>query len=1007
MISSEADTSTSEDRSATSSLNRYQIWTLTGITFLVSLLIGIIFIVISERNSTLEAKAAASKTASSYAHAIQERLGRSLSATYALAAVLTQGNGDIKDFELLGEQMLAVYGGISSLQLAKDGIISAIVPRAGNEKAFGHNLLEDTTRNKEARLAVKTGELTLAGPFELIQGGMAVIGRLPVFLPDATGKRRFWGFTTALIRTSDLFKASQLNDISQHGYRYELWREHPDTKQRQIFDRTDNTPLSAPVETIFDVPNGKWTLSVEPPNGWHTPLHIAIQLAAAAFISALLALLAKTLLMQPLRLRREVAMRTQDLLQANQKLGDEIRVRESAEAELRLSRYSLEQASDALLWITHDAKILNANPAACRSLGYNREELLQRYIPDIDTNQTAADWPRHWKNIQEQGSQTFESSFRRKDGLLFPVEIVTNFVRFGELELNCAFIRDISERKKSELDLRIAAIAFDSQEGMTVTDANNIILRVNRAFTQITGYSAEEAIGLTPAILCSGRHDANFYQEMWKQIKEQKCWSGEVWNRRKSGEIYPEWLTITAVTDPSGVVTHYLGSFSDASGRLAAEQQIRNLAFYDPLTNLANRRLLTDRLQQAMALSHRKRGYGALLFLDLDNFKSLNDTKGHHTGDQLLTEVARRLKSCVREEDTVARVGGDEFAVVLEDLSKNETQAATLAEGIAKKILRAIEQTYDLNGTNHRSTTSIGISLFIDHENGIEELFKRADTAMYEAKNAGRNTLRFFDPAMQAALEMRIALEANLRQALERNEFELYYQLQIDTTGKAIGAEALLRWRRPSGELISPAEFIPIAEKTGLIVLIGQWVLETACATLNRWQSNQQCCDLQLAVNVSARQFGEKNFANDLQALISRTRIRPEKLKLELTESVVLDNVDETIVKMRSIRELGIVFSMDDFGTGYSSLAYLQQLPLTQLKIDQSFVRNLAENSNDDTIVRTIIALGKSLGLHVIAEGVETETQHILLIKHGCQAFQGYLFSRPIPEKEFHLMLQK
>jgi len=979
----------------------YRVRILALLAFFFSFTIGLALVGLSERSRLLEAEDAARNHAAGHSHDIQERLARSLSATYALAAVIRQGNGHIEDFEQLGRQMLSVYGGISSLQLAANGIITAIVPLAGNEKAIGHNLLEDTARNKEARLAVATQKLTLAGPFELVQGGMAVVGRLPVFLPDADDNARFWGFTTALIRIPELLQATNLSSIEQHGYRYQLWRIHPDSGDRQMIARSDDRPLSSPIENVFEVPNGKWTLSVEPLVGWYSPLRIALELAGACFVGALVAMLAHTLLMQPLVLRREVATRTRELADANASLGDEIRVREQAEAALRLSRFSLEQASDALFWITPEARIIDANAAACRTLGYSLEELLQLSVPDVDADYNATAWPQHWAELQRRGSLTFESMQRTRDGRLIPVEIVANHVRFGDDEFNCAFVRDITDRKNHDLDLRIAAIAFDSQEGMTVTDADNVILRVNRAFSEITGYSAEDAIGKTPAVLQSGRHDAQFYRGMWQQLESEKRWAGEIWNRRKNGEIYPEWLTITAVTDTEGKITNYIGAFSDTSERVAAEKKIRNLAFYDPLTKLPNRRLLMDRLQQAMASSNRNLGYGALLFIDLDNFKALNDTRGHDTGDQLLTQAAQRLQSCVRDGDTVARVGGDEFAVILQDLSEDEKQAATQVEMLAEKIRRALNQPYSLLGGQHHSTSSIGISLFVDHEIGIEELLKRADTAMYEAKAAGRDTARFFDPAIQAALEVRMALESDLRHALPQREFQLYYQLQVDSARRPIGAEALLRWHHPQRGLVSPADFVPLAEASGQIIQIGQWVLETACAQLKRWEADPLTCDLQLAVNVSARQFREANFVSNLRTLIEHSGIQPEKLKLELTESVVLDNVTDTIEKMRVIREMGIIFSMDDFGTGYSSLSYLQQLPLAQLKIDQSFVRDLAEDSNDAAIVRAIITLGKSLGLHVIAEGVESEAQSAFLLAHGCHAFQGYLFGRPLPLSEF------
>jgi sensor domain CHASE-containing protein len=396
-----------------------QVQLVTGLAFVFTLFIGLIVIGLAERSRVLEAKAAASNTASGYVTTLQERLARSLSSTYALAAVLTQGGGTIENFEQLGRQMLTVYGGISSLQLAENGIISAIVPHAGNEKAYGHNLLEDTSRNKEARLAVSSGKLTLAGPFELVQGGTAVVGRLPVFLPGADAKTHFWGFTTALIRIPDLLQSSKLGNLSEQGYRYQLWRIHPDRNDRQVIKSTDELPFTDPVETVFDVPNGKWTLSVEPVNGWHSPLRIAAQLAAAGMVAALFSLLTNILLTQPLRLRHEVAARTRELLEANQILGAEIITREKAEAALRLSRFSLEQASDALYWINRTGQIIDVNTAACRILGYSREELLQLRVPDINIDYDAATWSAHWAELQQEGALTFESTNAKRTAASF------------------------------------------------------------------------------------------------------------------------------------------------------------------------------------------------------------------------------------------------------------------------------------------------------------------------------------------------------------------------------------------------------------------------------------------------------------------------------------------------------------------------------------------------------------------------------------------------------------
>jgi diguanylate cyclase (GGDEF)-like protein/PAS domain S-box-containing protein len=563
------------------------------------------------------------------------------------------------------------------------------------------------------------------------------------------------------------------------------------------------------------------------------------------------------------------------------------------------------------------------------------------------------------------------------------------------------------ERKQAEAELRIAAVTFESNESLIITDADGVILRVNQEFTENTGYTAKEAVGQTPSLFKSGRHDAEFYREMWKTIHRTGTWQGEILDRRKNGEIYPKWLTISAVKGSNGVVTHYVGSHIDITERKAAEEKIQYLGFYDYLTHLANRRLLMDRLQQALASSARIGRKGALLFIDLDNFKILNDTLGHDMGDLLLQQVALRLETCVREGDTVARLGGDEFVVMLENLSEHALEAAAQTEAVGEKILAALNQPYQLATHEFHNTPSIGATLFNDHQQGIDELLKQADIAMYQAKKAGRNTLRFFDTQMQEVINTRAALEEDLRCALANQHFHLYYQIQVDDSQRPLGAEVLIRWIHPERGLLSPMQFIPMAEETGLILPIGRWVLETVCIQLKAWEQDVSTRDLVLAVNVSPKQFHQADFVAQMQAVVQRHAINPMRLKLELTEGMLLENIEDTIATMNTLKEIGIKFSLDDFGTGYSCLQYLKRLPLDQLKIDQSFVRDIATDNSDKAIVRTIIAMAQSLDMDVIAEGVETEEQQQSLHHLGCDHYQGYLFSKPIPIEQFEALLKQ
>jgi len=569
---------------------------------------------------------------------------------------------------------------------------------------------------------------------------------------------------------------------------------------------------------------------------------------------------------------------------------------------------------------------------------------------------------------------------------------------------------------ETEDQLRVAATAFETQEGIMITDSKSNIIKVNQAFQRITGYSAEDVVGKKPSILRSGKHDAKFYSEMWKSINSLGSWHGEIWDKRKNGEIYPKWLSITAVMDSTGTVTNYIGTQTDITDRKAAEAEIQKLAFYDHLTQLPNRRMLVKRLKEALAFSSRSRRMGALLFIDLDHFKTLNDTLGHDVGDVLLQQVAQRLISCLREcdavarlqeYDSVARLGGDEFVVMLEDLSEQSLEAASKTKIVGEKILTKLNKSYLLSTHEHHCTASIGATLFNGNHQTTEELMKQADIAMYQAKKVGRNMLRFFDPKMQESINAHATLEGELRKALEKQQFQLYYQIQVDSSHRPLGAEALIRWMHPERGLVPPIQFIPLAEETGLIIPIGQWVLETACEQLKVWEQDALTSNFMLAVNVSAKQFHQSDFVAQIQSVVIRHGIKPNLLKLELTESILLEDIDDTIATMNALNEVGVQFSLDDFGTGYSSLQYLKKLPLNQLKIDQTFVRDIATDNSDKAIVKTVIAMARSLNLDVIAEGVETEAQRQFLLEEGCIHYQGYLFGKPMPIAEFGGMLKQ
>ena len=564
---------------------------------------------------------------------------------------------------------------------------------------------------------------------------------------------------------------------------------------------------------------------------------------------------------------------------------------------------------------------------------------------------------------------------------------------------------NISAKEICGDEMRIAAATFDTNDAIMVTDAKANIIRVNQAFLNVTGYSTEEVIGKNPRIMSSGVHGKDFYNELWNKLLESGTWSGEIFDKRKNGEIYPKSLRITAVKNESQTITHYVAIFSDLSERKKSEAEIRNLAFYDTTTKLPNRLFFLECFRNVLTGSARMSSFGAVLFIDLDRFKMLNDSMGHDYGDMLLVEVAHRLRESIREMDTVARLGGDEFVVLIKNISNDKDEASLKVGLIAEKIRESLAHPYDLKGHQYISSPSIGVSLYSGNEESVDVLIQQADMAMYQAKSSGRNTIRFFDPVMQENVETHAALENDLRQAIGRSQLQLHYQLQVDNHNIPLGAEALLRWDHPERGLIMPNIFIPIAEESKLIVEIGNWVLDTACSQLALWASSEKTSRLTLAINVSAKQFSASDFVVQVAEVLKKHHVNPARLKLELTESMMMENMILTVAKMHELKALGVSLAIDDFGIGYSCLSYLKQMPLDQLKIDQGFIRSITTDCSNAVLVQTIIDLAINFKLNVIAEGVETEAQLTFLKHHDCLAYQGHLFGKAEPIIEFERLL--
>lgn len=554
---------------------------------------------------------------------------------------------------------------------------------------------------------------------------------------------------------------------------------------------------------------------------------------------------------------------------------------------------------------------------------------------------------------------------------------------------------DALHRARDELKL-YATVFTNAAEGMTITDDHSRIIAVNPAFSQITGYTLEDIAGSTPAVLGSGRQSTSFYREMWATLEREGQWQGEIWNRRKDGEVYPEWLSITAVRKTSGELTHYIGIFSDITDRKAAEARIHHLAHHDALTNLPNRTLLQDRLEQAILQSRRNRRHAAVLFIDLDRFKLINDTLGHDVGDGLLSQMAQRCLACVRDTDTVARQGGDEFVVVLPELEQAQDAAM-----VARKLVTELGKPYLLGDHELTVTASIGIAIYPEDGRNASVLLRNADAAMYGAKSDGRNAYQFYSSELNTASLGELLLENQLRGALDRDELLLYFQPKVSAaSGHIEGAEALLRWHHPELGLLAPGRFVPAAEEAGLIVSIGEWVLRTACRQLRVWL-DAGIEPVRIAVNLSAQQFAHQDLVGLVKSVLAETGLPAGLLELELTETMLMRDVDRATDILSRLRALGVKLSIDDFGTGYSSLAYLKRFEVDVLKIDRSFVHDIRTDGADGKIAAAVIALAHSLGQQVVAEGVETEYQRDYLTRHHCDVLQGYLFGRPMPGEEF------
>ncbi|GAB0056520.1 hypothetical protein SIID45300_00828 [Candidatus Magnetaquicoccaceae bacterium FCR-1] len=883
-----------------------------------------------------------------------------------------------------------------------------------NLRAFGYDMYTDDVRRAAMDEAWSSGRAAMSGRVKLVQED----GReeQPGFLLYVPVYRRGVSIASSEERLGNLlgwayapFRAHDLMDGVLGRYRegldLHIFDGHAVDRAHLLYDSDHHlsrgetereSPALFHFEERFEMFGRSWMITVRSRAAYESMPRE--QDGRLILYSGLLATVLFSLLVWQL-----VTGRSRSLA-----LAEEM-TRELRESEIErrrgeaLVRAMVDTVVNAIIVIDANKLVQLFNPSAERIFGYSQAEMLGKSVnllihePVPDAHDGFGDHQLADGENKVIGMGR-EITCLRKDGSPFQAELFVSDMNVGGFRMFVGVINDITERKRAEESLILARRVFENAgEAILITDPKGRITDVNPAYERITGYAQEEVLGKSPSVTKSGRHDGEFYRGMWNQLIADGKWEGEIWDRRKNGEIFPKWVSISAIRNAGGDLTHYMAIFMDITDQKAVENKLERLAFYDALTGLPNRMFFHERLARDIVLAKRQKNNLAVMFIDLDRFKWVNDTLGHEIGDELLKEISRRLKICVRESDTVARMGGDEFTIILTNLHSTDHVAA-----VAQKIIASVREPVHLCGQNVYVGASVGISMFPVDSSNMETLIKHADMAMYHAKEGGRNTFRFASTDQHAKAFDRIAMEDDLYKALDRQELVPFYQPKWDLQKQCLcGAEALIRWIKPDGKLINPGQFIPLAEETGLILPIGKRILETASTDTASWTHGKGSCPFKMAVNLSSREFQQADLLEQVRDILAKTGLSPERLEIEITESMVMGNVEKAIGIMNRLRELGISLAMDDFGTGYSSLGYLKRFPLNTLKIDQSFIRDLPACEGDGAIVEAILSMAKGLKMYVVAEGVETEAQMRYLEERGCESIQGYLIGRPMPEADF------
>ncbi|MEN3157811.1 EAL domain-containing protein [Alkalimonas sp. NCh-2] len=952
----------------------------------VTLLLNAAFVWYLDAQRTSRQQLTSAQMAQSFINQLQLRFERNITAAYAIAAGINQSNQ--VDFTVYASQLLNYYPDILAISLAPDGIIRQVYPPETNEALLGFDMFAHPEQSREAVQAKAAGKLQVNGPFALLQGGHGVVARLPLF--DG-GKDAFWGFINVTLLLDPILDSLHQDYFADRRIHYRLWRNGTEQPQKTIRQHQN---LTTPQQQFsIAMPDTSWQLAISYQPSWQERLPFWLELLFGLLSSLLLygfTLLYLQLRRQHLLLSQQVAEKTSELQQT-------------------LQRYrSFIQASNTGGWeYDHNRHFLKCSQEYFSMLGRKR----QHYDQSGQENLTAT-WldllhpddvtpaSQAFIHYLQQANGMYENQFRMRHQDGHWVWILSRGRTLLDHDGNPTAITvgthiDISAQKQTEMKLRLLEQLFEqSSEGMLVTDPNHTIVLINKAFTTISGYSSAEAVGQTPKLLSSGKHNKDFYQAMQQAIQRHGNWQGEIWNRRKNGELYPEWLSISQIKDAKGQLSHYVALFSDISNYKQDQEKLNLLAHFDSLTQLPNRTLLIDRTEQAIQRAKRIGQQIAMLFIDLDRFKKINDALGHEVGDEVLVQAAKRLQAMTRSQDTLSRLSSDEFILLLPDTNQEA------AGRLAKRILESMQSPYQFAKEPLSISASIGIAIYPNDGDNFFELNKHADIAMFKAKEDGRNKYCFFTAGMQSQFNRQLQLENALRHAIEHNQLQLVYQPQFCLHHKKLsGFEALLRWQHPELGFISPAEFIPVAEHSGLMIQLGEWVLQHAIQQQKRWYQ-QGYSGLVMAINLSPVQFRQPELLTIISAQLELAKLPPHCIELEITESAMVEDAEQAIKTVDAIRHKGISIAIDDFGTGYSSLSYLKRFQLNKLKIDQSFVRELLENHEDRAIVTAIIRMAQSLGLKTIAEGVETAEHQGWLQQLGCDEIQGYHYGRPMSAAE-------